>query len=867
MLFLQGPWLDLLERLWYVAPVFWPTIMDVDGLTLQEILQSPAQYVIPGFQRYYVWKEENWDQLWDDLTLLLVPSEKDRRHFMGSIACLPPARPQSRVVPAYQVIDGQQRLITLTILLCALRDAAVSLGWGDLAAEVEENYVIHRLKREQEQERYKVFPRFRDRQSYLALVDHNAQAATGQIAEAHAYFSKKLEHHGLLKSSETLSSLLEALVNRLDFVMITLGGENPFKIFKSLNSTGVDLEQSDLIRNHIFMAIKEVADQDAFDDDQWRPLERHFEKDGKLEGKSFTAFFRDVLMRDGNYVGENAVFEVFERENPLSGIKSGEVVAELERSAKLHDIIRGKAKHPSSEVELAIRAIRSLNATTAYPLVLALLDVHDANTLPLDDLVACLRAISGFVLRRYVCGGNSRAYGRWFCSACKVLGDNPPANLTAFLMDKGWPSDDSFIPSFQSLNLYEGQYGRAVLDGIEQSIQADSEPVLLDSCWIEHILPQSVTDDDDGKAWQAALGDGWRQVHEQWVHSPGNLTLVGSDYNNAMQKKPFAAKKPVLKESRVYLNKHFAEASLTTWTEENIKARGWELGSIASRVWAGPPLISPRPVSPVNPMSPRRTRTLDKVNLRALSKVIDTSGLFDGWTVKDEIMDKVEVRTLSSGEKKWCSRMLDKATALLWQRVGAGVDEFHGHRTHSELAAFHDRHPRLLQCVKHIFEQDRDGHPISGLKLSAGQSAACLYLMGSAATRPDAYRSAEQPGEKVLDWQHWEKAQQFWVDLADGKLKSVTNALANPYGLKEATEASGIERLCVLAKAWELYVTGRKIASKNLRLSFVDKEGVGKVLNEWPTFGGIDKGNPKEADTDEVAPAAAPAPAPEKLEE
>ncbi len=124
--------------------------------TLQQILHSPDQYVIPVFQRYYVWSTANWGQLWDDLQALLEGPEEKRRHFLGSIVCVPgPHLPG--VVPAHQVIDGQQRLTTLSILLCAVRDAAGNLGWDQLAAEVEENYLIHRFKKGRE--RYKVFPR------------------------------------------------------------------------------------------------------------------------------------------------------------------------------------------------------------------------------------------------------------------------------------------------------------------------------------------------------------------------------------------------------------------------------------------------------------------------------------------------------------------------------------------------------------------------------------------------------------------------------------------------------------------------------------------------------------------------------------
>jgi uncharacterized protein with ParB-like and HNH nuclease domain len=552
--------------------------------TLQQILHSADQYVIPVFQRYYVWGKANWEQLWDDLQALLEGPEEKRRHFLGSIVCVPePHLPG--VVPAYQVIDGQQRLTTLSILLCAVRDAAAHLGWDELAAEVEENYLIHRFKKGRE--RYKVFPRLRDRESFLGLIDHKAQPTPGQIDAAHAYFTKQLHEGGMLADEPSLRALFTILSTCLDFVSITLGGENPYKIFKSLNSTGVDLEQGDLIRNHIFMALT-VTEQDAFDDERWRPLERQFEVDGQLNGRLFASFFRDVLMRRGDYVGENGIYEAFEDSHPLPGLKPQEVVTDLELRAGHYDFIRGKAQHPDKGIDRALGAIRDLNVTTAYPLVLALLDAHGRQQLSLAELVQALRAISGFVLRRYVCGVGSRAYNRWFCSACKLLKDKPLTNLVAFFKDKGWPSDPEFLPKFQRINLYSGKYDRAILEGIEWSLQAASEPVLLDGCWIEHVLPQSVTDDADGKAWKAALGPDWDKVHAEWLHTPGNLTLVGSDYNIAMEKKPFEAKKPVLAASKVYLNQHFANPELKTWDRDAIMARGMRLAQAAAKVWAGP---------------------------------------------------------------------------------------------------------------------------------------------------------------------------------------------------------------------------------------------------------------------------------------
>jgi hypothetical protein len=275
----------------------------------------------------------------------------------------------------------------------------------------------------------------------------------------------------MVAEEKSLRDLFLTLLSRLDFVSITLGAENPYKIFKSLNSTGVDLEQGDLFRNHIFMGLA-VTDQDAFDDERWRPLERNFELDGKLNGRLFASFFRDVLMRGGNYVGENGIYEAFEDKHPLAGLKPQEVVADLELRAGHYGLIRGKRQHPDKGIDRALRAIRDLNVTTSYPLVLALVDAHERQQMPLNDLVETLRAISGFVLRRYVCGKGSRAYSRWFCSACKALKDKPRVNLVAFFKDKGWPSDAEFLAKFQRVDLYNSKYDRAVLEGIEWSLQA-----------------------------------------------------------------------------------------------------------------------------------------------------------------------------------------------------------------------------------------------------------------------------------------------------------------------------------------------------------------------------------------------------------
>jgi Protein of unknown function DUF262 len=257
------------------------------------------------------------------------------------------------------VIDGQQRLTTLSILLCVVRDVASAHGWNELAAEVDENYLVHRFKKGRE--RFKVFPRMRDRSGYLALVDRTESTAGGQIEAAHRLFTKRVEQ--LATSEPELRRFFTALVTRLDFVAITLGAENPYKIFRSLNSTGVDLTEADLIRNHVFMSMP-IDDQDAFDDTLWRDLESRFVRDGKLSGRDIEAFLRDALMRDGTYVGRDGTFEAFERRFPNGKFDPRTVVADLTKVSKLYDVVRGATAHADAEIEGALRTIRELNVTT-----------------------------------------------------------------------------------------------------------------------------------------------------------------------------------------------------------------------------------------------------------------------------------------------------------------------------------------------------------------------------------------------------------------------------------------------------------------------------------------------------------------------
>lgn len=545
--------------------------------TLNKVLHSGDQYLIPAFQRYYSWKQENWTKLWDDILDLHEEEQPTKTHFLGSIVCMP-TKHLPGVVPAYSVIDGQQRLVTLSLFLCAIRDLARNDGQKELADEIHENYLIHRHKLGQEL--YKVFLRLRDRGSYLSILDATAPPqglGESQVRAAYQFFRDRISAGQEDGQPFDLRGLFVTISDRLDFVLISLEGDSPFKIFKSLNSTGVPLEEADLIRNYVFMQV-DLESMDAFDDDYWRPMEKLFESNGVLDATLVSGFLRDFLMRNGTYVRKDGAADAFEEEFPYGGFDPKDLVKNLQRAAEHYHILLGRSSHPSSRVGDALKKLRELQVGTANPLVLDLLDARAGSALEEADCVSATEAISGFVLRRYVCNESSRGYGRWFAAACSKFRDEGIKGIREFLKKKGWPDDSRFVPALVGFNLYGSAYGSIVLRYLEEAIP-HKERANLAGTSIEHVMPQTLSQE-----WVDMLGPDSEEIHGMWLHTLGNLTL--SAYNPELYNHPFDKKKEVFESSNVQLNKYFLDKS--KWTATDIEERGRTLAADATKIFAGP---------------------------------------------------------------------------------------------------------------------------------------------------------------------------------------------------------------------------------------------------------------------------------------
>lgn len=549
--------------------------------TLGNILYSQDQYLIPVYQRNYRWEEPEWEKLWISLTEI-QKATKHGNHFMGFLVFVPGlAQPGENV--RFYLVDGQQRLATLSILLMAIRNTAKQAGEAKLAKKIHDFYLTHPYQTGDRH--FRLLPKQRDYHNYVSLIKETGNP-TGRMADALQYFENKL-NAGSGDLAERLQQTLDAACQRLEFMCATLETENAYNIFKSLNSTGVPLGSSDKIRNFVFMHIQPNA-QDDFDTYQWRPLEDGFAlQDGTLDEEDFSRFFRDYLMSqpERGYVQPSATFDTFELQYEATGFSPEQLATDLNTNAHYYEVISGDCKDTASSVTDALAGLNQLDSSTTYPLLLQLFRRRVDGEITADQFTTTIEMLRGFIFRRFVCGESSRGYGRMFVRAIAKLKSNPVHDLGAYLQERGWPNDARFEPAFVEFPLYQRGYGRQVLETLERE-RRHKEPADLTNTAIEHIMPQTLNDD-----WRNDLGIEYERVHATWLHRPGNLTL--SAYGPELYNHAFAKKRTYYADSNVGLTRELFD-HYPQWTEDEIKTRGAELAKEAARIWKGPKeLVAP----------------------------------------------------------------------------------------------------------------------------------------------------------------------------------------------------------------------------------------------------------------------------------
>lgn len=549
--------------------------MKASETKLQFLLEGTKQYVIPLFQRQYTWGQSQWKTLLNDI-LELYNEQNPKDHFMGSIVTMPvQSRPEG--VAKYSVIDGQQRLTTFYIILSVIRDNAKNIG-KKLANQIEDLYLFNKYA--DGNDYYKLLPTQGDRDDFFKMLigDKNEiNISLNQVIKAYTYFFKQI----ILKKID-VEKLLKTLINSLLIVSITLDkDDNPYRIFESLNGTGLPLEESDLIRNYFFMRIH-ADDQEIIYRSLWKPMQLDFDDLDKEneKGKTLSSFIRHFLIKDGGQVKEK---EVYSSLKEIADKKSDdEIILYL---TDIYDYSRYYIKilkpdlEKNNEVREQLKRLNRLDITTCYCFILNLYALYSHNKISSDEFNKLLNIIENFVIRRFVCRIPANQFNKVFPPLFKSLNkDNIVESLKEQLKGKNYPKNIKFKSQLLTLALYgkgKDDKVKLILESLE-SWYGHKEQIDFDKVTIEHIMPQTLT-----VGWKKYLGDDWENMHDNYLHSIGNLTLTG--YNSELSNLSYEIKKKEYKNSHLELNMYFENVDI--WDEKQIINRATELVEIAVKIW------------------------------------------------------------------------------------------------------------------------------------------------------------------------------------------------------------------------------------------------------------------------------------------
>ena len=552
--------------------------MKAGEVVFQRLLDGKIQYMVPLYQRTYNWNEEQWDQLWEDL-LEIYAMQVPRNHFIGSVVTQQvPNEPEG--VSRYTLIDGQQRMTTLFILLATVRQNAMSdnKDWGRLSEEIQNTCLINEFN--DGEERIKFMPTQRDRVAFASVVNGEPAEPSTQIEKARTHFEKLLHAGDVDNNPIDLRKLHGCIVNHLDMVSIHLDREDsPNRIFESLNNTGMPLSVADLIRNYFLMNIVDQQKQERAYNDFWLPMEETL---AQSNSSAASNFFWHYLMKDGSLPRKDETYEEIQKR--FSRPNQTESIAALSDFAKFARYYAHITQVNVTGLDAALTAqIDRLNqweVAVAYPFMLRAMDGVASKDIDVIDLIAVLKLVESFLIRRAVCGVPTNQLRRIFAQmSAQVDFARFVETSRNHLLNNRWPNDDEFRSNFTHFPFYSrGRSIRTnlVLWTLERSFGHKETPAATDGITIEHIMPQTLSPD-----WIVDLGIDPTDVHARWLHTIGNLTLSG--YNPNLGNKPFPVKRTALKASNFALNE--SVVSFYRWDESAIQSRANDLANKAVIIW------------------------------------------------------------------------------------------------------------------------------------------------------------------------------------------------------------------------------------------------------------------------------------------
>ena len=562
--------------------------MQADEVGFLELLDGKVQYHVPKWQRRYCWDEADVTRLVKDLVSIAGAANSERAHYGGSlITFCPPGQPPG-VLTTQRVVDGQQRLTTVSLLLACIADR---MDDDEQYGEWTREEIRDRLRNRKEKasgKRRKLRLQTGDEEEYVRILGGKPKGK-GAVTNAWRVVRELVGRHG----ANTLMAGLER------FRVVSLGvglNDDPQQIFESLNATGKALKESEKVKNWLLMGFPDAKQQDLYEK-YWLKIEK--ELHAQHSSKPVDLFLRDLMRwKTGMITAIHQTYEVFRRWAIEEGWDEQErrpdLFRELAHLARLYGILTGTAgPHPEDAIESSLQHLRAMGLHTHRPFTLRLLhELTPANgdaVSTVEQTAKMFEAVCTWITRLWLTGrtgGLNTAFAR--------LAARGPVNRETYLdhwfkrirrlrrQDAGVPSDGDLALGIQTREMYYGKQARlAVLYGLMEDEDGDDAPSRA-ALWTERVMPYRLTD-----AWRETLGPDAEEKHLAWRYRLANLALVGGANDAPGEHQSFETKKEWYRRSPVSLTKQLAAEPV--WDEATLLRRSQELAARAVRVWPWEP--------------------------------------------------------------------------------------------------------------------------------------------------------------------------------------------------------------------------------------------------------------------------------------
>jgi len=547
---------------------------------------NDIDFVIPVYQRSYDWQIEQCKRLWEDIKEII---KYDRTHFFGSIVSVVTPSPQ---ITEYMIIDGQQRLTTVSLLMAAICNLVANKELedpSDVVTKMKNEYLINKYRPHENKLRLKLIKK--DRDVYDRIIDNDPNFEFSQsmnLYRNYKFFCDCiLAHKGIYNLEQYMFAVRQLFI--VD-IQLKAGEDDPQLIFESLNSTGLALSEADKIRNFILMNLTSDKQNDYYVK-YWINIEEN-----TVSAKNGVSdFIRDYLTTQLRRI-PRADRVYFEFKEYVSLLKTNieDILKDLLKFSNFYRVLL-TSRHSDAEVSKLLEELNRLDNRVILPYLMELLNNNKDGLINVNDLRIILKALEVFLFRRTICSVPTNALNKLFAILEKDIRKYPDYKesyadvLKYVILEKQsssrFPNDEEFISALLNRDMYNMQSKNKVY--LLEKLECYNNKEVIDltkllekgELTIEHVMPQTLTPN-----WEEQLGENAQEIHSRLLHTLGNLTLTA--YNSSYKNLPFERKRDMehgFKESKLRLNDFISKCN--KWSEKEIIDRAKQLSQLALKCW------------------------------------------------------------------------------------------------------------------------------------------------------------------------------------------------------------------------------------------------------------------------------------------